>query len=133
MKRMFTVGLLLGMCSSCNSEDVLTLKEVHIASSSYAGEKLLLKTCFGGGREGAYLVDCQDNSIQMGFELSDQLRKNKVATADLLRCIYRATSPKPNNELAVTLRGVIRKVDNFEGAYVFVARDVHQMCVEKAR
>lgn len=128
MKFLPALIFVLALCSACHATKPLSVKEALLANDSNAGKEILLKACFKGNREGAYLVDCHDQSFDMAFEVSNEFKNDEIMTKKFYSCVYRASSPKPQKDLAVVLLGSIRKGKEVGYPPYFVATQVRNFC-----
>ena len=133
MKFLPVLIFVLALCSACHATKPLSVKEALLANDSNAGKEILLKACFKGNREGAYLVDCHDESFDMAFAVSNEFKNDETMTKKFYSCVYRASSPKPQKDLAVVLVGSIRKSEAVGYPPYFVATRVRDLCRADAR
>ena len=128
MKILLVFGLILTLCSACDAREPLSVRDSLLGVDRYAGKEILLMACFKGNREGAYIVDCSDESFSMAFEASNQFKKDEDMMKDFYRCVYQASAPKPKKGTSVILLGSIRKGEESGYPPYFVANGVYKMC-----
>jgi hypothetical protein len=128
MRNFFTFCLMLVLCGACEAKDPLRVKDLLLGVDRYVGRDFLLTACFKGSRDGAHLVDCGDESFAMAFEVSDEFKRDEVMTKDFYRCVYRASSPKPEKSVFVVLKGSIKKGEQPGYPPYFLADGVHRLC-----
>lgn len=128
MKFLPVLIFVLTLCSACDATKPLSVKDALLTTDSNAVKEILLVACFNGNREGAYLVDCHDESFDMAFEVSNEFKNDEIMTKKFYSCVYRASSPKPQEDLAVVLVGSIRNGKEAGYPPYFVATQVRDFC-----